>query len=93
MADINQIQISSDPVQARYDKLGILRDAGRDPFEITTSDRNAMCAEIAEDFDSYENKQVCIAGRVMSKRVKGKVAFMDVHDKSGLPSILLSPPT
>ncbi len=83
MADINQIQISSDPVQARYDKLGILRDAGRDPFEITTSDRNAMCAEIAEDFDSYENKQVCIAGRVMSKRVKGKVAFMDVHDKSG----------
>ena len=83
MADINQIQFSSDPVQARYDKLGILRDAGRDPFEITTSDRNAMCAEIAEDFDSYENKQVCIAGRVMSKRVKGKVAFMDVHDKSG----------
>lgn len=84
MADnINQVQISSDPVQARYDKLNILRETGRDPFVITTSDRDIMCSDISEKFDEYENKTVCIAGRVMSKRVKGKVAFMDIHDKSG----------
>ena len=79
----NQIQISSDPVQARYDKLNILKDMGRDPFEITTSDRDTECIAISQNFEEYENKTVCIAGRVMSKRVKGKVAFMDVHDKSG----------
>ena len=79
----NQIQISSDPVQARYDKLNILREMGRDPFEITTSDRDTECIAIYERFDEYENKTVCIAGRIMSKRVKGKVAFMDLHDKSG----------
>ncbi len=83
MSDINQIQISSDPVQARYDKLKILRDMGIDPFKITTSDRDAVCADISASFEEYENKTVCIAGRVMSKRVKGKVAFMDIHDKSG----------
>ena len=50
MADINQIQISSDPVKARYDKLEILKSIGRDPFEITVSDRDAMCAQIARRF-------------------------------------------
>ncbi len=79
----NQIQISSDPVKARYDKLNILKEMGRNPFEETTSDRDTMCAEIAERFEELENKTVCIAGRVMSKRGKGKVTFLDVHDKSG----------
>lgn len=83
MANNNQAQISSDPVKARYDKLEILRNIGRDPFEITTSKRDAMCSDIVSDFESYKNKTVCIAGRVMSKRIKGKVAFLDVHDKSG----------
>lgn len=79
----NQIQISSDPVKARYDKLNILKEMGRNPFEVTTSDRDTTCAEIAERFDELENKTVCIAGRVMSKRGKGKVTFLDIHDKSG----------
>ncbi len=78
-----QIQISSDPVKARYDKLNILKEMGRNPFEETTSDRDKMCAEISERFEQLENKTVCIAGRVMSKRGKGKVTFLDVHDKSG----------
>ena len=79
----NQIQISSDPVKARYDKLQILKDMGKNPFEVTTSDRDITCAQICERFDELENKTVCIAGRVMSKRGKGKVTFLDVHDKSG----------
>lgn len=83
MADNIQTQISSDPVKARYDKLEILRNIGRNPFEVTTSKRDAICSDIVSDFENYEDKTVCIAGRVMSKRIKGKVAFIDVHDKSG----------
>ena len=79
----NQIQISSDPVKARYDKLNILKEAGKDPFEITTSERDITCTEISERFEEVENKTVCIAGRVMSRRSKGKVTFLDIHDKSG----------
>ena len=78
-----QIQISSDPVKARYDKLKILQDMGRDPFEVTTSDRDTSCLEISDKFDKLEGKTVIIAGRVMSKRGKGKVTFLDVHDLSG----------
>ncbi len=78
-----QIQISSDPVKARFDKLKILQDMGRDPFEVTTSDRDTTCLEISEKFDELEGKTVIIAGRVMSKRGKGKVTFLDVHDLSG----------
>ena len=83
MAENKQIQISSDPVKARYDKLEILKDMGRNPFEVTTSDRDTTCVEITERFEELENKTVVIAGRVMSKRGKGKVTFLDVHDLTG----------
>ena len=83
MAENKQIQISSDPVKARYDKLEILKNMGRNPFEVTTSDRDTTCAEISERFDELENNTVIIAGRVMSKRGKGKVTFLDVHDLTG----------
>lgn len=78
-----QIQISSDPVKARYDKLNILRDMGRDPFKVTTSERDISCADVSARFDELEQKDVCVAGRIMSKRGKGKVCFFDLHDRSG----------
>ena len=74
---------TSDVIQARYDKLQALRDAGRDPFVITTSDRDVYTATVKENFEDYENKDVCVAGRIMSKRGKGKVSFLDLHDKTG----------
>ena len=74
---------TSDVIQARYDKLDALRAAGRDPFVITTSDRDSYTADIKNSFEEYENKDVCVAGRIMSKRGKGKVSFLDLHDKTG----------
>lgn len=82
MAENNQ-QNNGDLLQVRRDKLKNLQKMGRDPFKITTSDRNITNAEIAEKFDELENNDVCIAGRVMSKRGKGKVSFLDIYDKTG----------
>ena len=79
----NAQQNTGDLLQIRRDKLKTLQEMGKNPFEITTSDRNITNAEIAERFDELENKDVCIAGRVMSKRGKGKVSFLDIHDKTG----------
>lgn len=79
----NAQQNTGDLLQIRRDKLKTLQEMGKNPFEITTSDRNITNAEIAEKFDELENKDVCIAGRVMSKRGKGKVSFLDIHDKTG----------
>lgn len=84
MAENNQQRNDSgDLLKIRRDKLRTLQEMGQDPFEITTSDRDISNAEITERFDELENNDVCIAGRVMSKRGKGKVSFLDVHDKSG----------
>ena len=74
---------TSDVIQVRYDKLDALREAGRDPFVITTSDRDTLTDTIKNNFEEYENKTVCVAGRLLSKRGKGKVSFMDLYDRTG----------
>lgn len=79
----NNTQNLSEILQVRRDKLKTLQDAGKDPFQVNTSDRDILASEILERFEELENKDVCIAGRIMSKRGKGKVAFIDIHDRSG----------
>ena len=74
---------TSDVIQVRYDKLDALKESGRDPFAITTSDRDILTQTIKENFDEYEDKDVCVAGRILSKRGKGKVSFLDLHDRTG----------
>lgn len=67
----------------RRDKLVALQSEGRDPFEITTYDVTAHAAEIVENFDELEGKDVSVAGRMMSWRDMGKASFMDLRDRSG----------
>ena len=74
---------TSDVIKVRYEKLDALREAGRDPFVITTSDRDTLTETIRNNFEEYENKDVCVAGRLLSKRGKGKVSFMDLYDRTG----------
>ena len=74
---------TSDVIKVRCEKLDALREAGIDPFVITTSDRDTLTETIKNNFEEYENKDVCVAGRLLSKRGKGKVSFMDLHDRSG----------
>ena len=70
-------------LQIRRDKLARLREAGKDPFQLTTCPRDAFAEEIRENFDENTERHVCIAGRVMSRRDMGKASFLDVHDKTG----------
>ena len=70
-------------LQIRRDKLTALQEAGQDPFQITKFDKKNTTAEIQENFDALEEKAVSIAGRLMSKRVMGKVTFCDLQDRDG----------
>ena len=79
---------TSDVIKVRYEKLDALKKAGRDPFVITTSARDVLTETIKNNFEEYENKDVCVAGRLLSKRGKGKVSFMDLWDRSGKIQIL-----
>ena len=67
----------------RRDKLEQLRADGRDPFLQEKWDVTHHSAVIRDNFAELEEKEVSIAGRIMAKRVMGKVAFIDVQDKLG----------
>ena len=70
-------------LQIRRDKLKELQESGNDPFQITKYVVDNDSANIKDNFDALEGKEVSIAGRLMSKRGMGKVSFCDLQDKSG----------
>ena len=73
----------SELLQIRRDKLKALQDEGRDPFQKTKFVRTAWSSEIKEDYDNFEQKQVSVAGRIMSKRGMGKAIFCHIKDDKG----------
>ena len=73
----------SEILQIRRDKLAELREAGRDPFELTKFERTAWSKEVTDDFEAFENKTVAVAGRIMSKRGMGKAIFCHIKDDRG----------
>ena len=64
-----------DILKIRRDKLSVLQEAGQDPFQRTRFEFNCTTARVRAEFDALENTQVRLAGRMMSKRVMGKVTF------------------
>ena len=70
-------------LRVRREKLAQLVEDGKDPFQITKFDVTHHSAEIKDDFDTLEGKEVVVAGRMMSKRVMGKASFCNVQDLKG----------
>ncbi|MDY3902100.1 lysine--tRNA ligase [Peptoniphilus sp.] len=64
-------------------KLDELKSEGKDPFVNETYDITAHSKDIKEEFNEDEEREVSIAGRVMSKRRHGKICFLDVRDSVG----------
>ena len=75
--DINQL------LKVRREKLAALQEAGKDPFQITKYSVTHHSTDIKDKFDELEGKTVCIAGRMMSKRIMGKASFCNVQDLPG----------
>ncbi len=69
--------------QIRRDKLRTLCEAGNNPYELVKYDVDNYSEDIKANFDSLENKDVVIAGRMMSKRVMGKASFCNIQDGKG----------
>ena len=79
----NAQQNSTNELAVRREKLKNLVDAGKNPFEITKYDVDAVSAQIKADFENYEDKEVSLAGRIMSRRVMGKASFAGLEDGEG----------
>ena len=77
-------------LQIRRDKLKSLQESNNDPYKITTSDRDTLAQTIVDNFETLENQDVCIAGRIMSWRKMGKASFIDIHDRSGRMQVYAS---
>ncbi|MCF0120691.1 MAG: lysine--tRNA ligase, partial [Oscillospiraceae bacterium] len=73
----------SEILQIRREKLFKLQEEGRDPFEITKFDRTAYSEDIKQNFETLENTDVVVAGRIMAKRGMGKAIFADITDDKG----------
>ncbi|MCF0137656.1 MAG: lysine--tRNA ligase, partial [Oscillospiraceae bacterium] len=78
------VQELSEILQVRRDKLKALQEEGRDPFCRTRFVRSAYSAEIKGDYDAFAEKNVEVAGRIMSKRGMGKAIFCHIKDDRGL---------
>jgi lysyl-tRNA synthetase, class II len=79
----------NDQLQVRREKLNELYEKGLDPFG-KRFERSHLAAEILEKYGELEKEEidnqnisVTIAGRVMTKRGKGKAGFAHIQDLSG----------
>lgn len=68
--------------QLRIEKIKQLKQLGIDPFP-SKSNRTNMSAEIGSNFSSFEDKEVTVAGRLMSLRKHGAISFGNIEDSSG----------
>lgn len=76
--DINHL------LKVRREKLQELQENGKNPFEITKYDVTHHSQEIKDRYEELEEKEVTIAGRMMSKRVMGKASFCHIQDLQGM---------
>ena len=74
----------------RREKLAKLQAEGRDPFAAVKFDQSHHSAEIKSAFESFENKEVSVAGRMMSFRDIGKASFVDLQDRDGRIQIYIN---
>ena len=84
MEDLKNTQIKEQDInevrKVREEKLVNLKTSGNNPFEVTTYKRTANASEIINNYEKYADKNVSIAGRLVSKRIMGKASFGHILD-------------
>ena len=80
---MNVLELSEQEI-GRRQSLQELRDMGIDPYPAAEYPTNAFSTDIKAEFkDEEPQREVCIAGRMMSRRVMGKASFAEIQDSKG----------
>ena len=80
---MNVLELSEQEI-GRRQSLEELRAMSIDPYPAAEYPTNAFSTDIKADFkDDEPRREVCIAGRMMSRRVMGKAAFAELQDSKG----------
>jgi lysyl-tRNA synthetase class 2 len=74
------MQLSEQEI-VRREKLTKLRELGINPYPANLYPVDHISKQIKESF--AEDKQVVIAGRLMSRRIQGKASFAELQDSEG----------
>ncbi len=80
---MNILELSEQEI-IRRESLNELRNMGIEPYPAAEYPTNAFSTDILAEFkDEDEPREVCIAGRMMCRRVMGKASFIGLQDSKG----------
>ena len=79
---MNVLELSEQEI-GRRQSLQELRNMGIDPYPAAEYPTNAFSTDIKEEFEDSSEREVVIAGRMMSRRVMGKASFVEIQDSKG----------
>lgn len=80
-------ELSEQEIQRR-ESLNKLRSLNIDPFPAPLYPVDALSSELLQNYE--EGKEVCLAGRMMSRRIMGKASFAELQDSEGRIQIYLN---
>src|SRR5574344_1346825 len=80
--NMNVLELSEQEI-IRRQCLQELRDMGINPYPAAEFPTNAFSTEIKAEFKDDEQRDVVVAGRMMSRRIMGKASFAEIQDSKG----------
>ena len=87
---MNILELSEQEI-IRRESLNELRNIGIEPYPAAEYPTNAFSTDILNEFkDEDEPRKVCVAGRMMSRRVMGKASFIELQDSKGRIQIYIT---
>ncbi len=88
--NLNPAEELAEQARIRREKLAKITAEGHNPYLKTKYDLTAHSAQIKENFEDWEGKEVSVAGRLMSRRIMGKASFSHISDKDGVLQIYIT---
>ena len=88
--NLNPAEELAEQARIRREKLAKITAEGQNPYLKTKYDLTAHSAQIKENFEDWEGKEVSVAGRLMSRRIMGKASFSHISDKDGVLQIYIT---
>lgn len=86
----NVLELSEQEI-VRRGSLEEMRRLGIEPYPAAQYPVDAHTAEIKASFsDEAPRREVCVAGRVMSRRIMGKASFLELQDSEGRIQVYVS---
>ncbi len=87
---MNPLELSEQEI-IRRGSMETMRQMGIDPYPAAEYPVDAYSDDIRANFsDEAEPRQVCVAGRIMTRRIMGKASFMELQDSHGRVQVYVS---